>query len=105
MKESITPPISEKKKIDTVNKTEKSQASNKKVGTSKSNKTDKVKSIHKSRSTQRTDTENIIDKSMSIQRTNLSNKITRILKPTEIDTHRDNLSVSVFIDKEKSYQV
>ena len=30
-KEAITPPISEKKKIDTVNKKEKSQASNKTV--------------------------------------------------------------------------
>ena len=34
----------QKKKIDTVNKTEKSQASNKTVDTPKSNKTDKVKS-------------------------------------------------------------
>ena len=41
--EAIAPPISEKKKIDTVNKTEKSQASNKTFDTSKRNKTDKVK--------------------------------------------------------------
>ena len=33
MKEAITPPISEKKKIDTANKTEKSSASNKTVYT------------------------------------------------------------------------
>ena len=61
-KEAITPTISEKKKIDTVNKTEKSQAPNKIVDTLKSNKIDNVKSIDKSRSTQRTDTENIVDK-------------------------------------------
>ena len=56
MKEAITPPISAKKKIDTVNKTEKSQAPNKAVDATKSNKTDKVKSINKSRSNQITDT-------------------------------------------------
>ena len=50
------------KKIDTVNKTEKSQESNKKVDTPKVNKTEKVKSIDKSRSTQGTDTENTVDK-------------------------------------------
>ena len=52
VKESITPPIPAKKKIDTVKKTEKSQASNKIVDTPRSNKTDKVKSIYKSSSTQ-----------------------------------------------------
>ena len=41
-KESITPPIA-KKNIDTVKKTEKSQASNTKVDTSSSNKSEKVK--------------------------------------------------------------
>ena len=46
MKEFTTTPISEKKKIDKVNKTEKSQAL-KKVDTPRSNKTDKVKSIDK----------------------------------------------------------
>ena len=61
-KEAITPPISEKKKIDTVLKTEKSQAYNKRVDTPRSNKTDKVKSIDKSSSTQRTDTEKTVDK-------------------------------------------
>ena len=62
MKEAITHHISEKKKIDTVNKTDKSQASNKTVDIPKSNKTDKVKSI---------------DKSRSIPRTKLSNKTNR----------------------------
>ena len=52
VKEAITHPISEKKKIDTVNKTEKSQESNKKVDTPIINKTDKVKSLDKSRSKQ-----------------------------------------------------
>ena len=46
VKEAITPPISEKQ-IDTVNKTEKSQASNKTLYTTRSNKNDKVKSIDK----------------------------------------------------------
>ena len=43
VKESITHPISVKKKIDTVNKTEKSQTSNKTVDTPRSNKSEKVK--------------------------------------------------------------
>ena len=62
VREAITPPISEKKKINTVNKTQKSQASNKKVDTLRSNKTEKVKLIDESRSTQRNDTENIFNK-------------------------------------------
>ena len=62
VEEAITPPISSKNKIDTVKRTEKSQASNKAVETPKRNKTDKVKSIDKSRSTQITDTVNIVDK-------------------------------------------
>ena len=98
MKESITPPLSEKKKINTVNKIEKSQAYNKTVDTPKSNKTDKVKSIDKSRSIQRTDTENTVDKSMSIPRNNLSNKSTIIDNPSEIDIHRDNLGAYI-LDK------
>ena len=53
MKEAINTKISSRKKIDTFNKTEKSQAPNKTVDTPRSNKTDKVKSIDKSRSTQR----------------------------------------------------
>ena len=60
MKESITPPIA-KNNIDTVNKTDKSQASNKKVDTSSSNKYYKGKSLDKSRSTQRTDTKNTVN--------------------------------------------
>ena len=55
VEEAITPPISEKK-IDTVNKTDKSQSSNITVDTPKSNKTATFKSLDKSRSTQRTDT-------------------------------------------------
>ena len=62
MEESITPPISEKKKIDTVNKTEKSQASNKTVNTPKSNKIDTGKSLDESRYSQITDTENKVYK-------------------------------------------
>ena len=56
VEESITPPISTTK-IDTVNKTEKSHASNKTVYAPKYNKTDTVKSLDKSRYTQRTNTE------------------------------------------------
>ena len=62
VKEAITPPISAKKKIYTVNKTEKSKACNKTVDTPKIYKTDKFKSIDKSKCTQRTDTENTVDK-------------------------------------------
>ena len=83
------------RKIDTVRKKEKSQASNKTVDTSKRNKTDTVKSLNKSRSTQRTDTENTVDKSRSIPRSNYYNKITRIEKPSEININEYNVSVSV----------
>ena len=53
MKVAITYPIA-KKKIDTVKKTDKSQASNKTLDTPISNESGKVKSLDKSRSTQRT---------------------------------------------------
>ena len=76
--EDITPTISAKTNIDTVNKTEKSQALNKRVYTPKINKAEIFKSINKSRSTQRTDTKKTVDKSGSIPIINLSNKITRI---------------------------
>ena len=39
VEEAITPPISEKNKIDKVNKTKRSQASNKTVNTHRNNKT------------------------------------------------------------------
>ena len=55
VKEAITPPIT-KNNIDTVNKTDKSEAFNKKVYTSSINKSDKGKSLDKSKSTQRTET-------------------------------------------------
>ena len=45
---------------------------------------------------------NSIDKSRYSQRTNLSNKSTRIEKTSEIDIHRDNLSVSVFYGQGES---
>ena len=77
MKESITNQIT-KRNIYTVNKIEKSQASNKKVHTSSSNKYDKGKSLDKSRSTQITETENIVNKEnklRSIPSTSLSEKV------------------------------
>ena len=46
-KEAIIIPISAKNNIDTVNKTDKSKASNKEVDKTKSNKTDKVKLLDK----------------------------------------------------------
>ena len=79
--------------MDTVNKTEKSKAYNKTVDPPKSNKTDTVKSLDTSRSTQRTDTENTVDKSRSIPRSNYYNKSTRIENPSEMHIHKDNLSV------------
>ena len=60
VKEAITPPIA--RKIDTVNKTDKSQASDKTVDTSSSNKSEKGKSLDKSKSTQITDTEDTFEK-------------------------------------------
>ena len=42
-KEAITPPFSEKKKIDIVNRTEKSQVSNKTVYAPRINKNDRFK--------------------------------------------------------------
>ena len=59
VKESITPPIS-KNNIDTVNKTEKAQAFKIKIDKSSSNKSDKGKSLVKSRSTQRPETEDTV---------------------------------------------
>ena len=77
-------------------KKEKSQAPNKTVDTSKSNKNDTVKEKYKSRSTQRTDTFNTVDKSRSVPVTNLSNISTRIEKPIEIDIVKDNTNLSDF---------
>ena len=79
VKESITPTIG-KNNIDTVNKTEKSQASNKKVDTSISNKSDKSNSFDKSRSNQITDTENTVNKENKprcITKTSLCGKVTK----------------------------
>ena len=67
--------------IYTVNKTDKSQASNKTLDTPKINITDKVKSMDKSRSTQITDTEYTVDKSRSTPGIDFSNISTRIEKP------------------------
>ena len=95
MGEAITPPISGKKKIDTVNKTEKSQASNKTVDTPKRNKTETDKPLDKSRSAQIIDIENTVDKSRSIPISNISDKSTRIEKSSEMHIHKDNLSIYV----------
>ena len=83
-----------KKKMDTVNKTEKSQAYNKSDDTQESNKTDKVKSIDKSRSTQINDIENTVDKSRSIPRNKLSNIITRMENYREIDIVKEYKNLS-----------
>ena len=83
VKEAITHPIA-KNKIDKVNKTEKSQASNKTLDTSISKKSDKGKSLDKSRSAQRTgigNTVNTVNKSRSVSGNSLSNKITRTENP------------------------
>ena len=56
VKESITPTIA-KNNIDTVNKTDKIQASNEKIDISSSNKSYKDKSLDKSKFTQRTEIE------------------------------------------------
>ena len=61
MKEDITPTIA-KNNIDTFNKTEKSQTSNNKADAPSSNKSYKVKSLGKSRSTKKTETENTVNK-------------------------------------------
>ena len=94
--------IFQKEKIDTVNRTEKSQASNKTVDKPKSNKNDTIKPLDKSRSTQIIGTENILDKSRSIPRSNYSNKSTRIEEPSEINIHKENLSVSSLSGKIES---
>ena len=84
MKEAINLTVSEEEKIDTVIIIEKSQASHKTVYIPKINKTDKVKLIDKSRSTQRTDTKNNLYKLRFIPGTNVSNTSTRIEKPASI---------------------
>ena len=80
VKESITPPIA-KNNIEKFNKTNKPQAS--KIIQDKyiSNKSDKGKSLDKSRSTQRTETEDTVksvNKSRSISWYFLSEKSTKI---------------------------
>ena len=91
-----------KKKTDTVNKIESSQASNKTLDTSKSNKTDTIILLDKSRYTKRTDTENTVDKFRYIPGSNYSNESTRIGKTSEIHIHKENLSVSIFSGKGES---
>ena len=59
VKEAITPPIS-KNNIDTVNKKEKPQASKREKEKFINNKSDKGKSLDKSRSTRRTETEDTV---------------------------------------------
>ena len=96
VKEAITPPIA-KKDIDTVNKTEISQASKRKKDKSSSNKYDKGKSFDKSRSTQGTETEEAVksvNKSRSISWASTSDKITKLEKPKEINISEDNSSLS-----------
>ena len=66
VKEAYTSPISAKKKIDTVNKTDKSQTSKETVYTSKNNQTVTITTI---------------DKSRYIPGDNLSNRSTRIENP------------------------
>ena len=61
--------------------------------------------MDKSRYTKITDTKNTVNKSRSIPITNLSNKSTRIENPSEIDISEDNLTVSVFLNMQKVYQV
>ena len=76
VKESITTPIA-RKNIDTVNRIEKPQSSNKTVDKYSSNKSDKAKSLDKSRCTKITDTGNKVNKeneSMSISKTSLCEK-------------------------------
>ena len=80
VKKDITHTIA-KKKIDTVNRTDKSQEYNKKIDTSSRNKSEKVKSLYKSRSTQIIETENTVktvNKSRSILSDSLSGKSTKI---------------------------
>ena len=55
VKKFTTPPIAAKNKIDTLSKTNKSQAPNKTVDKPRSNKNDKVEAIDKSSYTQITD--------------------------------------------------
>ena len=105
VEEAITPPISAKKKIDTVNKRDKSQAYNKTVDKPKRNKTDTVKSLDKSRYAQITDTENTVDKSGSIPRSNYSNKSTRIENSHKYIFTKIIYVFLVFLYKEKVYQV
>ena len=96
VKEAITSPIA-KNNIDRVNKTKTSQLSKKK-DRSGSNKSDKGKSLDKSRSTQKTDTEDTVkkvNKSRSISSARLYGKSTKIEKPKEINISHENLSISV----------
>ena len=81
MDETVNASIaSTKKKIDTVDKTEKPQKFPEVVVTSKNKKNYTVDKA---------------DNSKSIPVTNISNKSNQIENPSEIDIHRENWSVSV----------
>ena len=74
VKKAITPPIA-KNKIDTVNETDKPQASKSKKDKSTSNESDKGSSLDKSRS---------LDKPSSTQITETEDKLRTINKPRSI---------------------
>ena len=85
------------KKIDIVH-----TASNKTEYTPKSDKTDTVNTSDKSKSNLKNDTENTVDKPWSILGRKISSKSTIIDKHSEIDLHRDTLSVSSLSGQEES---
>ena len=91
--------------IDTVNKTEKSKASNQPVDTPKSNKTDKVKAIYKSRSTQRTDIEKLLTNQGFFQELIYPIKIPEWKTPQEYIFTGKASVFQFFLDKEKVCQV
>ena len=90
VKESNASLIFAKRKIYTVDRTEKSQTFPEKVDTSKNNKNE---TVYKA------------DKSKSIPITNLSNKRTQIEKTSEINIHREIRMLLICLDKGKVSQV
>ena len=99
---AITHPI-EKNKIDTVNKTDKPQASKSKTYKSISNESNKVisldksSSLNKSRASQRTETKDTvktINKSRYISLASIYDKITNMEQPKEIDVIKYSPDIS-----------
>ena len=107
VKEAITPPIL-RNNIKTVKKKEKLQVSKIKIDKSSSNKSEKGKSLDKSRSTKIIETEDTfktVNKSRSVSSARVSLKSIKIENPNEIDISKYNSNLSGISGHEESLSI